>query len=52
MALATIGLDGKILTINAAAEEILGLDHAEVLENLSAKYFSSARRTIRSTRPS
>ncbi|MEE9934080.1 MAG: PAS domain S-box protein [Deltaproteobacteria bacterium] len=35
----TIGLDGKILTINAAAEEILGLDHAEVLEKPFGEIF-------------
>lgn len=35
----TIGLDGKILTINAAAEDILGLDHAEVLEKPFGEIF-------------
>ncbi|MEE9914119.1 MAG: PAS domain S-box protein [Deltaproteobacteria bacterium] len=35
----TIGLDGKILTINAAAEDILGLDHQDVLEKPFGEIF-------------
>ena len=35
----TIGLDGKILTFNAAAETILGLNSQEVLEHSFAEMF-------------